>query len=72
MDRPGRELAKEWRKIALQLVDEQGWRYKYSGGHPTLYPADRTQDPIVFAATASDHRAIKNFIAQIRRAGGRV
>jgi hypothetical protein len=70
VDGPGRELRTEYRRVASTLVGDQGWRYKYEGKHPTLYPADKSFSPIVFATTPSDHRAFKNFVARIRRAGG--
>jgi hypothetical protein len=39
---PGRELPKEYREIAVELVRNQGWRYRY-GKSPTLHPADKTR-----------------------------
>ncbi len=69
---PGRELAKEWRAVATDLVRNQGWRYEYKGKHAKLYPADKNFAPITFAVTASDWRAFKNFVAMIRRSGGKV
>jgi hypothetical protein len=71
-DRPGRELPKDWRAIADRLVTEQGWRYEYGKNHARLYPADKTKAPITFSVTASDYRAFKNFVAQVRRSGGKV
>jgi hypothetical protein len=71
-DRPGRELGKDFLKVARELVDNQGWRYQFGKGHPKLFPADRTYPPIVFPTTASDHRAFKNFTAMVRRCGGKV
>jgi hypothetical protein len=72
MDTPGRELPKEWRAVATELVRNQGWRYEYGKNHAKLYPADKSKSPITFATTASDHRAFKNFVAACRRAGGQV
>ena len=71
-DRPGSELPKDARKIALVLVDEQGWTYRLGKKHPMLFPADKTQSPVVIAGSPSDHRAFKNFVAQVRRSGGKV
>lgn len=70
--RPGRELPKEYREIVHDLVTSQGWRYQYRPGsrHPKLFPADRTQPPITVPTTPSEQRALRNFIAQVRRAGG--
>jgi hypothetical protein len=67
---PGRELPKEYREIAVDLVRNQGWRYRYGKGHPTLYPADKTQVPLIVPTTPSDNRSFKNFVADVRRRGG--
>jgi hypothetical protein len=53
-DRPGRELPKEYREMATELVDHQGWRYDAGhgrGGHPLLFPADRSQPPLALPTT---------------------
>lgn len=71
-DRPGKEVPKEYRKALVDLIDNQGWRYRKDKKHPVLYPADRSQDQIVLPKTASDHRSWKNAMATIRRAGGRI
>ncbi|WP_166345207.1 hypothetical protein [Phytoactinopolyspora limicola] len=69
--RPGREIPKEYRIVAQHQVDTFGWRYDASGkGHPRLYPADITKSPITIAGTPGDQRGLRNFIAQVRRAGG--
>lgn len=68
--RPGRELPKEYREIALDLVIHQGWRYRYQGRHPKLYPADPTQSIMTVPTTPSDQRALRNFIAALRQRGG--
>ncbi|WP_134667863.1 hypothetical protein [Amycolatopsis sp. CFH S0078] len=70
----GREIPKEYRDIVNYQVEHLGWRYDNGGGrggHPCLYPTDRTQRPIAISTTPTSHpRALKNFTAQIRRAGG--
>ena len=73
-DKPGRELPKDFRAIAAELVDNQGWTYRLSnrGGHPMLFPADKNQPPIPVPTSPSDVRGIKNFRSQIRRRGGNV
>ncbi len=74
-DTPGREIPKEYRDVASQLVSEQGWRYdagKNRKGHPLLFPADVAKSPIAIPTTPSKSpRAFKNWLAEIRRAGGR-
>ena len=69
-ERPGREISKEYREIAQHLVDAQGWRYRTGKRHPKLYPAEPTQSPIPVPTTPSDRRSLKNFVSQVRRAGG--
>jgi hypothetical protein len=70
-DRPGSELPKEYREVALDLTDNQGWRYTKGKKHGMLYPPDKTQDPVTVSTTPSTNpRALKNFIAQVRRSGG--
>lgn len=75
-DIPGRELGKEFREVARRLVLDEGWRYDNGsrrGGHPILYPADHNQPRIVMSSSPSDKkRAIKNFLADVRRRGGLV
>ncbi len=61
MDRPGREVPKEYREIATELVDNQGWGYSAGakrGGHPTLYPADSTQRPITISTTPGNDKEL--------------
>lgn len=70
-NRPGREIPKEYREVATELVTNQGWRYVYRGGsHPMLYPADRSKSPMTIPTTPSEKRSFANFLAQVRRAGG--
>lgn len=70
MDKPGRELPKDFRIIALELTGNQGWRYRINRGHGMLYPADPAQPVLIVPTTPSDHRALRNFIADVRRRGG--
>lgn len=70
-DRAGKEAPKEYREVVNHQVDKLGWRYRVIGkGHPHLYPADPSRRPIGVPTTPGDHRSLKNFIAQVRRAGG--
>jgi hypothetical protein len=73
-DVPAEEIPKEYREIALELVRNQGWRYDNAGdrgGHPKLFPADRTQRPIAVPTTPGDnYRGLRNFKSAIRHAGG--
>ena len=76
-DTPGREITDaDIRDVVKVAAALDGWRYDAGtsrGGHPMLYPADRTQRPISVPTTPSDKkRSIKNLRAQIRRAGSQV
>jgi hypothetical protein len=49
---------------------DQGFRLILSRkGHRIFYPRDPAQRPIVFSGTPGDQRAIRNFLAAMRRAG---
>lgn len=71
---PGREIPKEYREVAIELVRNQGWRYSSSKSrstYPRLFPQDRTQSPVKIAKTPSDRgHGFKNWIAEIHRKGG--
>lgn len=72
-DTAGIPVPKDYREVARELVDNQGWRYDRNpkGKHPKLCPPDSTTRPIPVPTTPSTSpRALKNFVAQIRRAGG--
>ncbi|HZW43603.1 MAG TPA: hypothetical protein VFF32_04310 [Dermatophilaceae bacterium] len=72
-DRPGPGIDKDYRKVIVTLIDEQGWRYDSSGqGYPRLFPPDKSKRAIAVPKTPGGGRGFKNWIAQIRRAGGRV
>jgi len=72
-DVPGRELKKDYRALAEELVTNQGWRYENGhdrGGHPILFPSDRMMSPLLVPTTPGDHRALKNLVSEVRRRGG--
>ncbi len=70
-DQPGREIPKEYRDIAKHLVNVQGWTYRTTKKHPVLVPRDKTKPQLRVSTTpTSDPRALKNFIADVRRRGG--
>jgi hypothetical protein len=70
MERPGRELPKEYREVVDYQIAVHGWRYETGRRHPVLYPDDPNQPAIRIPTTPSDRRSLRNFIAQVRRAGG--
>jgi hypothetical protein len=70
---PGREIPKDFREVATELVRNQGWRYDNGssrGGHPMLFPADRSQRPMAVPTSPSDQRGFRNWISEVRRRGG--
>lgn len=71
VERPGREIPKEYREIVNYQIDRHGWRYDATGKkHPVLYPADVAQPALRVPTTPSDQRALRNFRAGVRRCGG--
>lgn len=71
-DRPGSELPKDYRKVAQELVDNQSWRYdakRGKGGYPILYPPSGAK-PVKCPRTPSSQRRYRNWVSEIRRAGG--
>jgi hypothetical protein len=53
----------------LTAARAQGWRVERTKRHIRLVPADKTRPAVVGAATPSDRRARRNFIADLRRSG---
>lgn len=70
-ERPGPELPKDYRKVVKHLIEHQEWRYTTKKKHPTLYPPDRTKRPLTLAKTPSDRRGWENFLAAVRKRGGK-
>lgn len=60
---------KEVRELLRKLVD-QGWRIE-EGRHYRAYPPDKAYSPVVISRTPSDHRSLKNAIAELRKRGFR-
>jgi len=70
-DRPGREIPKDYRAVIVDLIDRQGWRYDKSGkGYPRLYPPSGQRALSVPTTPSASLRALKNWIAEVRRRGG--
>ncbi len=50
----------------------QGWRVERTkSGHWKFTPPDKTKKPIFTGGTPGDRRALRNHLAQMRRAGFR-
>lgn len=66
-----KKVPKEYQEVIDELVGNQGWRRSDTGGgYPKLWPSDGVSRPISVPRTPSDHRSFKNWISQIRNAGG--
>jgi hypothetical protein len=53
-----------------KAAKRQGWRIdRTTAGHPRFWPPDSSTPPAIFSGTPSDRRAIRNFLADLRRKG---
>ena len=60
---------KEFRKI-IKKVEQQGWEVEHTRkGHIKFRPPNPEFGIIIASGTPSDHRALKNLVARLRRAG---
>jgi hypothetical protein len=53
----------------LEALDRQGWRIRRGTKHIMVYPADKRFPPLALPSTPSDHRSLKNTVADLRRRG---
>ena len=53
----------------IRAAEEQGWRVKRTKKGLLLYPPNLTRGPVAIHLTPSDRRAVKNFLAEMRRHG---
>lgn len=61
----------DWKKVTRE-AERQGWRIERGRkGQFKLIPPDPARQIVFVHATPSDHRAIKNAIAEMRRQGFR-
>lgn len=61
-------MASEWKRI-LKAAREQGWREEEKKKGLMLYPPDKTKSPVMVHKTPSDHRALANTLAEMKRQG---
>lgn len=55
-----------------KAANDQGWRVtRTKSGHVQFWPPDGVTPPEVFSGTPSDWRAIRNFLAALKRKGFR-
>jgi hypothetical protein len=55
-----------------KAAKQQGWRIDQTArGHPRFWAPDPSTPPAVFSGTPGDRRAIRNFLADLRRKGFR-
>jgi hypothetical protein len=60
--------SKEVQRIVKEL-ERQGWRIIQGGKHQKAFPPDRDKPMVTIPNTPSDHRSLRNLIAQLRRSG---
>lgn len=63
--------SKDLKKLRKQL-EEQGARIEEKKNGWMIYPPNPAGTPVMIHLTASDHRAIKNATALLRRSGFRL
>lgn len=63
-------INKDVRDLIRQVQGWAGWRVEETKKGWMVYPADKSQSPIAIHGTPSDHRAWKNILGRLRRAGG--
>lgn len=61
---------KEVTQLIREIETWKGWRVEPTKKGWMAYPPDKSISGILIHATPSDHRAWKNMIARLRRAGG--
>jgi len=61
-------MTKDLKPIIKALLT-QGWRVELKGSHYRAYPSDPTVESVTFSVTPSDHRALKNIKADLKRHG---
>lgn len=62
-------INKDIRELIRQIQGWAGWRVEETKKGWMIYPADKSQSPIAVHGTPSDHRAWKNILGRLRRAG---
>jgi hypothetical protein len=51
-------------------LEAQGWMLKPTrNGHVMAFPPDKSKSPVTMPSTPSDHRSLKNTLADLRRSG---
>jgi hypothetical protein len=58
-------------KELLAKLQAQGWRIE-EGKHYKAFPPDLTKPMVPIPKTPSDHRSLRNTIAQLRRSGAQL
>ncbi len=73
MESPGREIPKDYRKVVHHLIEVEGWRNAATGRkHPVVIPPNPAKPAVRIPTTPTrSPRAFQNWLAEIRRAGGR-
>jgi hypothetical protein len=54
----------------VKLAESQGWEFgRTNSGHVKFCSPYTTEAPVFYSGTPGDHRAQKNLVAKLRRAG---
>lgn len=61
-------ITKDLRKLIRQ-AEKEGWRVETRKNKVMFFPADKSAEVITVHLTPSDWRAMRNFVALLRRAG---
>lgn len=57
-------------KDLRRAAKNQGWRMETTKkGHLKWFPPDPSKNFVIGSGTPSDHRAIKNFVAHLKKSG---
>lgn len=62
-------VSKELKNLIKAAQSWNGWRVAETKNGWMIYPPDKNLPGILVHATESDHRAMRNTIARLRRAG---
>ncbi len=58
----------DYREIE-EAAKEQGWRTEQKKKGLMFFPPDRMKQAVMWHGTPSDQRALKNFLAEMKRSG---
>lgn len=56
----------------MESLERQGWKVRSGAKHWVVYPADKSQSPVVVPKNPSDPRGVKNVISELRKRGAQL